>query len=285
MEMEKIFGQHASYQEDKPWFSVLDIILGLSILALLIVFLFISIGYLNKHLKKQNKIHEVVSTNTEILVPIKTITSNSSKIPTKITIAQDKKINLTQNSTVQEAIVTTTQQQNKVTQSLNIQEVIYETLLEEFRNDLPHWLAKIDYTSLTIRFQNPNIFFEVGDSSLNQYYQLILDDFFPRYINKLIKYKSVIEAISIEGHTSSEWRGSVSKNDAYFNNMALSQERTRAVLEYCLLLAPVKSHRNWLRHTLTANGFSSSRLIMEKSSENVEVSRRVEFRIYLFDGG
>ncbi len=246
MEMEQFFGQTSKVQEDDSFISVFDILLGLLLLALILIFLFFSMTYpLDSKAKKKHEIQETI---------------------VKPAVSETKKKQITP---VKQAA------------SISLREAIYQSLLDEFKNDLSHWFAEIDETTLTMRFQNIETFFEIGHSSLNKHYQILLADFFPRYVKILKEYKEAIETLSIEGHTSSEWKESVSQDEAYFNNMALSQKRTRAVLEYCLQLPSVRADKEWLRHILTANGLSSSRLIMENNFENVEYSRRVEFRIYV----
>ena len=60
--------------------------------------------------------------------------------------------------------------------------------------------------------------------------------------------------------------------------MELSQDRTRAVLEYCMgLMKP--NQQDWARQFITANGLSSSHLITINGKEDKELSRRVEFRV------
>ena len=46
--------------------------------------------------------------------------------------------------------------------------------------------------------------------------------------------------IRIEGHTSSEWFDQSTGNEAYLNNMELSQNRARNVLDYILRIAHSK---------------------------------------------
>ncbi len=254
MEMEQLFGQPSNYQDENSLISVFDVILGLLILALMMIFLFVSLSYLL----------DLENSNPEI--PETVVTPAVTPAPNK--------------TTVQRATTTPNPNKKVAVKAPTVQEAIYQALLKEFQYDLPRWTAEIDRTTLTVRFHNPDIIFELGRSSLNQHYKSILADFFPRYVNLLKKHQPAIEVLSIEGHTSSEWRGSVSQDEAYFNNMALSQARTRAVLEYCLRLPSVNTYKNWLRSLLTANGLSSSRLIMDKGFEKVEYSRRVEFRIY-----
>jgi outer membrane protein OmpA-like peptidoglycan-associated protein len=62
--------------------------------------------------------------------------------------------------------------------------------------------------------------------------------------------------------------------------MELSQARTRSTLAYVLSLPADQQQVAWLRKYVTANGLSSSRLILDgKGAEDVARSRRVEFRI------
>ncbi len=94
------------------------------------------------------------------------------------------------------------------------------------------------------------------------------------------KYKQDILEVRIEGHTSSDWGYAVSDNDAYINNMELSQARTRSTVAYLINLATVSRQREWLTAHLTANGLSSSKpVIKADGSEDSERSRRVEVRV------
>lgn len=149
---------------------------------------------------------------------------------------------------------------------------LYIDLQEEFKEDLTVWRATIDST-LCIRFQEPSMLFDEGSDHLKNNFEVILDDFFPRYIAVLNRpqYRDNIEEIRIEGHTNT--------NGGYYSNMKLSQDRTRAVLEYCFSLMP-DNDIEWLKGLVTANGLSSSHLIMtSKGEEDKDLSRRVEFRV------
>lgn len=162
-----------------------------------------------------------------------------------------------------------------------LQNDLYDDLYNEFKDDLKKWNALIDRQSLSVRFESPDVLFEKGSYQLKNEFKIILDDFFPRYVAILTsnKYKDDIEEIRIEGHTSSEWRIDVPEDLAYFYNMQLSQDRTRSVLEYVMNLTNVSSSKDWLKQYLTANGLSSSKLIIVDGKENKGKSRRVEFRV------
>lgn len=114
--------------------------------------------------------------------------------------------------------------------------------------------------------------FDNNDATLKSNFREILNDFYPRYIGILNKpeYRDNIEEIRIEGHTDS--------NGSYFHNMELSQNRTRAVLEYCMSLMD-STQIDWARNFITANGLSSSHPILRHGVEDKSLSRRVEFRV------
>jgi len=86
--------------------------------------------------------------------------------------------------------------------------------------------------------------------------------------------------VRIERHTSSEWAGAVGPADAYARNMALSQERTRAVLEHWPGLALPAERTEWVRRHAAADGLASSRAVRRSDgSEDRDRSRQVEFRV------
>ena len=147
---------------------------------------------------------------------------------------------------------------------------------------LKEWKAEFDPKTLTLRFADPNLLFEQGSAKLRPTFETLLSQLFPEYLKVLFGFKDDIDEVRIEGHTSSEW-GSEKGLPAYFNNMALSQERTRAVLEYGLTKTntpdPVVQ---WGRERITANGLSSSRpRELASGVEDPDASRRVEFRVLM----
>ena len=143
------------------------------------------------------------------------------------------------------------------------------------------WQGHLDMATLSIRFKKP---FTQGDATVPNAFKNVLRDFFPRYIAILTKseYKDSISEIRIEGHTSSEWHNRIGVDRAYYNNMKLSQDRSRNVLQYVLEMrhAQVTQNKEWIKKYLTANGLSSSKLIFNSDgNQNAEESRRVEFRV------
>ena len=157
-------------------------------------------------------------------------------------------------------------------------------LQSSFKDDKRNW--EVDPTcSLSIRFLNPDNQFDLGKSVVKPAFRSNLDVFFPKYLAILNsqKYRDVVEEVRIEGHTSRLWGNSpVPPEQSYYNNMALSQERSRAVLEYVLSIPKVRlaENWNWLVPRLTANGLSGiSPVRNADGSENDALSQRVEFKV------
>ena len=160
------------------------------------------------------------------------------------------------------------------------QVAIYDALMQEFEADLKNWDAVIDQNSLTFTFQSPEVLFKTGKINLSTEYKLLLSNFFPRYIQVLQKFKSSINEIRIEGHTSSEWNTRTDDTQAYFLNMELSQGRTRSVLDYVYQLEEVKVEQRWIKEIFAAVGFSSAKTILFASGEEDALhSQRVTFRV------
>ena len=156
---------------------------------------------------------------------------------------------------------------------------IYDSLIKEFGNDLEKWNAKIDNETLTFTFKSPDTLFDDGEVLIKLEYQTILNDFFPRYLETVYKFKDSINEIRIEGHTSSKWNSKTSIDEAYFKNMQLSQGRTRSVLQYIYELEKVKDKQDWIKDKIAAVGFSSSKLILKDNVEDEDASKRVSFRV------
>jgi len=161
------------------------------------------------------------------------------------------------------------------------QVAIFDALNSEFTNDLASWQASIDKETLSFQFDSPEVLFASGESSLKIEFEEILANFIPRYLSVLDKYRSSIDEVRIEGHTSSEWGKGTHPNDAYFFNMSLSQNRTRSVLNYSYFLSKLSSEqRAWIKSSFAAVGLASSRLkLNQDGSENKQKSRRVSFRV------
>ncbi len=304
--MEQLFGKYIVEKKSPDY--ILETIL------LLLIIILVSIGFLFNMENKPEKISEqLLPVNNYILVNPPNLISLSNQIETIIyqecdlsliylfsindtyypnmvirndnsySMSSNKKPNILNNSKA----VYTTKPKNFTASNTDLlskknntaTKIIYHALVQEFKNDLPRWSANINYSNLTINFDNT--VFSSGGATLDQQYQSILTEFCPRYITILNKYAHIIKTISIEGHSSSEWQTSSSPDNAYINNMLLSQQRSNAVLEYCLRLPTIKPYKNWLYEILITSGLSSSDLITDSEMEDTQHSRRVEFKIYM----
>lgn len=159
------------------------------------------------------------------------------------------------------------------------QEVIFEELVHQFQDNLEEWNAEFEKERLIIRFKDPETLFQRGEAILQPAFKEILSEFCPKYFAIVDGVMTEIDEVRIEGHTSPEWNAGTPERTAFFNNMRLSQSRTRAVMEYCLSL-PESGDFDWLTTYTRAVGMSSSSLMFEDDGTiDYEGSRRVEFRI------
>jgi outer membrane protein OmpA-like peptidoglycan-associated protein len=164
---------------------------------------------------------------------------------------------------------------------INISE-LYADLMKEFNKDFTLWDAELLKDGLIFRFKNPELLFAHGSSDLNPKYKLILNDFFPRYLNILDKYKNQIALVRIEGHTSSVYSVANNEKERYAYNKELSSIRANRVFNYILSIdnSVIKDKKDWLSSSLKPYGMAYNDLIYDKNDkENESLSRRVEFKI------
>ena len=198
-----------------------------------------------------------------------------------ITVSYAHNIKKESDQAVEKAVASHDDIENIVTEIIDVKKEIAELLHKEFDKDLKKWDASIDDETLTFRFNSPEVLFKAGDDQVSPLFNEILSDFWPRYLYILSGHREQITEIKIEGHTSSEWSRNVEKNESYFNNMKLSQDRSRNVLQICFEYTPLDLI-DWSISTITANGLSFSRLKYDdKGFEDADASRRVEFTIYV----
>ena len=162
---------------------------------------------------------------------------------------------------------------------------INERLDKEFSDEEKlKWNMEIIYDENIVRFNTPEIMFDQSSGQIKDMFKEIINEFFPRYINILIDFKSLVKEVRIEGHTSSEW-GKLNKEDAFLKNLVLSQERTASVIKESMnsIKNIRKEKKEWAFNKVVASGMSSRSLILNNLGEEDQLlSRRVEFK-YLID--
>jgi outer membrane protein OmpA-like peptidoglycan-associated protein len=233
----------ASSHSDDHWIPLSDLMTGL-----MMIFLLVAIVYM---IKVEADSHLIKEAKAQLEEHAKNVESQSKKMKDIAIVYQQQKTEL------------------------------YDDLLKEFARDLPRWGAEMDRDA-TIRFKEPDVLFNSGSWELKPQFKGILSEFFPRYAAILYseKYRSDIQEVRIEGHTSSFWIGARSDQEKYFLNMKLSQDRTRSTLEYVMGSENDSDRRQWLREQVTANGLSYAKTIKRNDGkEDIARSQRVEFRV------
>ncbi len=169
---------------------------------------------------------------------------------------------------------------------LTYHDKLYEELKSEFEEDFPLWGVQINRNDSMIRFSNHDILFAQNSSQLKDSYKVILQDFFPRYIEILSKYKDIIDNVAITGHTSSENVSALNESELYKKSMLLSQKRAKNVLEYVKSInsSLVFENKDWIEDIFLSEGVSFSEPIVTSDGlEDKELSKRVEFVILYND--
>lgn len=162
-----------------------------------------------------------------------------------------------------------------------------------------------DSLILTVRFKEGSLsWFRESSSSPERAGLECLQAFVPMWLGEMYKLssedKEYIEQLVVEGHTNSRWNEHTAKEEAFLENLKLSQERSLAVARYILdgkngigassyadypeVVKGWDHFRHWLQKHLSATGRSSSVPKFLKTNptiEDLESSRRVEFKIVL----
>ncbi len=159
---------------------------------------------------------------------------------------------------------------------------IYYALQTEFQAEILKWNAHLDKNTLSFDFLSSDLYFIEGGKRLSENYEKILSDFFPRYINVIKKFRDDIEELRIEAHTSTNWKLDSTEEEAYFNNLRLSQIKTGEVFQFVYSLVPKETY--WIKRNVIAVGFSSSKARIVKGIEDIQKSKRISFRVILEKG-
>lgn len=88
-----------------------------------------------------------------------------------------------------------------------------------------------------------------------------------------------IESITIEAHTSSDWKNSNNRKERFQKNKVLSNQQARAVENYLYDLIELNYLHQWMSFKLATIGRSSQNLIYTEGKEDRNKSKRIEIRI------
>ena len=107
---------------------------------------------------------------------------------------------------------------NEAQKYFSMKKEIYNSLVNEFSDELKKWNARIDENTLAFILENSNNGFKAGSSEIPDEFVVMLNQFVPRYISVISKYQEHVNEIRIEGHTSSEWSNNITRLVASLKN-------------------------------------------------------------------
>ncbi len=166
-------------------------------------------------------------------------------------------------------------QHHKSTQTPNH---FYDLLKKLFHDEIHNNKLQIK-KDLSIELIAPELYFEQSQYKLTQQQKIFLQNFSNKLIGFLQNNKEYIEALEINGHTSSEWKNT-NFTQRYLNNEELSMKRAFSVLSYIFTHQDLKTQK-YLTKILQGSGFSFSKKVMFNNKEDKKHSRKVSFKILL----
>ncbi|MEA3499040.1 MAG: TolC family protein, partial [Campylobacterota bacterium] len=167
----------------------------------------------------------------------------------------------------------------KEIEDYNVKENFSKDIKKEFSNDFSVWGVDYNKKNSRIRFSKSDLLYQPGSSEIHKTFKIILKDFYPRYLELLLKYKDSIDEVIIIGHTSSENSQATTIKGKYLRNLVLSQKRAESIFEYVNNLPDdiIENNTDWLKENTRSTGLSSAKLILDKNGkENKKLSRRIE---------
>mgnify|MGYP001627809894 CR=1 FL=1 len=126
------------------------------------------------------------------------------------------------------------------------------------------------------------VVFERGKDQITPRLRVFLSTACAPWLEVLKSSGLEIASVQIEGHASSEWSRTSTPDEAYRNNLDLSQRRSQNVLNACLDFVDSEGTQRWAQAHLVAIGYSSGKPVLTQDGhEDAERSRRVVFSVAL----
>ncbi len=162
--------------------------------------------------------------------------------------------------------------------STQLPDHFYELLAKLFQDEITKKQLKLS-KNLTIELVASELYFEQSHYKLTQAQKKFLKHFSKKLIDFLQNNKEYIEALEINGHTSSEWKNA-NFTQRYLNNEQLSMQRAFSVLSYIFADQDLQTQK-YLTKILQGSGLSFSKKVMLDNKEDKKHSRKVSFKIIL----
>jgi flagellar motor protein MotB len=155
---------------------------------------------------------------------------------------------------------------------------IYNALLSSLAGEIGSGSLTLT-RDLRLTLSSPLLRFETGVHRLTPEQRHFLDRITPKLLGVLYDHRTGIDALAINGHTSSEWAGATPAQ-RHLNNAALSAMRAYSVLERLVQVPENAPYREWLATLTRHSGYAYTEPV-EEPEENRRASRRVTFDIVL----
>ena len=215
-----------------------------------------------KEKKLQEYVGKVIVLSNQLTDKDKELKLKDQKLANLLTALDDKK------TRYDDLLARLKKQRAQIRSLTGIQLKVIAALKETLGNKI-----NIDRHNGALRLSS-NVLFDKGKSDLKEEAKAQLATAFNDYIGALVTNRAIrphLDRIVIEGHTDSD--------GTYMYNLALSQRRALAVMNYLLTL-PIAQKYN-LKKLLVASGRAYLDPIRRDGIEDKEASRRIEIKFQL----
>lgn len=208
-----------------------------------------------------------------------TLDAQSAKLEQQAaTLKKQKKTLAAQQTALDEKTDLLAAQQQKIDNIIGVKAEVIESLKNEFKQNNVN--VNIDTQSGAMTLES-NVMFAVNEAELTEEGQAVLSSVLPIYCKVLLQeeHLTYLAEIIIDGYTDTD--------GDYNYNLELSQQRSLAVAQYLLEIAPQflsAEESAKLEEHLTVNGHSMSNPILDaQGNVDKDASRRVEVKFRLKD--
>ncbi|MDO5336117.1 MAG: OmpA family protein [Eubacteriales bacterium] len=208
-----------------------------------------------------------------------TLEAQSAKLDEQAATLKNQKKKLTaQQTALDEKTDLLAAQQQKIDNIIGVKAEVIESLKNEFKQNNVN--VNIDTQSGAMTLES-NVMFAVNEAELTEEGKAVLSSVLPIYCTVLLQeeHLTYLAEIIIDGYTDTD--------GDYNYNLELSQQRSLAVAQYLLEIAPQflsEEDTAKLEEHLTVNGHSMSNPILDaQGNVDKDASRRVEVKFRLKD--
>ncbi len=159
---------------------------------------------------------------------------------------------------------------------------LVQALEGEFAQDIADGKVVFNKDTMSMRIATPSASMPLNNKGMvvmTDEYKAALDNFIPRYVNVLKSYKDSIAKVNVDGFSSTNYVAAKDDTANFMANLKVSKARANKVLSYIKRIDDniVKSNKDIMNKFKAYGRSYANPILNEDGTENIEMSKRVEF--------